>query len=249
MTRKTLRILCFGDSLTSGYFCHGMDSHPYALKLEDRLTGTFPEVDFEIVVDGVPGDVASFNRFYDRLDAAWKKQSYDWTIVLGGTNDLAYGVPTDNIFAALIDIYDVALSRESKVLALTVPECASKAEESTRARNELNERILNNADTGYYSFDLHSKIPYHSLSEEDRGRYWDDGLHLRDEGYNWMGNHIADALIDILWREGTFEQPTSSKTADPSDVIVEDEFTYDEEDGNPRNIHEGYVVVRKKDLD
>ncbi|KAM0564210.1 hypothetical protein ACHAPJ_000420 [Fusarium lateritium] len=186
MTRKTLRILCFGDSLTSGYFSHGMDSHPYALKLEDRLTGTFPEVDFEIVVDGVPGDVASFNRFYDRLDAAWKKQSYDWTIVLGGTN---------------------------------------------------------------YSFDLHSKIPYHSLSDEDRYRYWDDGLHLRDEGYNWMGNHIADALIDILWREGTFEQPTSSKTADPSDVIVEDEFTFDEEDGNPRNLNEGYVVVRKKDLD
>lgn len=70
MPRKTLRILCFGDSLTSGYFCHGMDSHPYALKLEDRLTGTFPEVDFEIVLNAVPGDVASFKRFKDRMDAA-----------------------------------------------------------------------------------------------------------------------------------------------------------------------------------
>lgn len=98
-----------------------------------------------------------------------------------------------------------------------------------------------------YAFDLHSKIPYHSLSERDRERYWDDGLHLRDEGYDWMGNHIADALIDILWSEGTFEEPPNSK---PSEVLVlEDELQFDEEDGNPRNINEGYVVVRKKDLD
>ncbi|KAF9769501.1 hypothetical protein IL306_013108 [Fusarium sp. DS 682] len=242
MPRKTLRILCFGDSLTSGYFCYGMESHPYALKLEDRLTGTFPEVNFEIDVDGVPGDVASFDRFKNRMDAAWKKKSYDWTIVLGGTK-----IPPENIFSALKDIYDVALSRESKVLALTVPESQSKGERGMSSRNELNQSILKNKDTGYYAFDLHSKIPYHALSEQDRERYWDDGLHLRDEGYDWMGNHIADALIDILWSERTFDQPSNSKTSEV--LALEDELQFDEEDGNPRNINEGYVVVRKKDLD
>ncbi|KAF4336303.1 esterase [Fusarium beomiforme] len=247
MPRKVLRILCFGDSLTSGYFCYGMGSHPYALKLEDRLTGTFPEVDFEIDVNGVPGDVASFNRFKDRMNAAWKKKSYDWTIVLGGTNDIAYSIPTENIFSALKDIYAIALSRKCKVLALTVPECESKGERGTSSRNELNQSILENQDTGYYAFDLHSKIPYHALSEQDRERYWDDGLHLRDEGYNWMGNHIADALIDILWSEGTFEQPSNSKTSEV--LALEDELRFEEEDGNPHNINEGYVVVRKKDLD
>ncbi|KAI1031435.1 hypothetical protein LB504_000988 [Fusarium proliferatum] len=247
MPRKTLRILCFGDSLTSGYFCHGLDSHPYALKLEDRLTGTFPEVDFEIVLNAVPGDVASFKRFKDRMDAAWEDNYYDWTIILGGTNDIAYGVQPEDIFSALKDLYDVPLSREYKVLALTVPECQSKGKRGTSTRNELNQSILKNKDTGYYAFDLHSKITYHSLSERDRERYWDDGLHLRDEGYDWMGNHIADALIDILWSEGTFEEPTNSKTSEV--LALEDEVQFDEEDGNPRNINEGYVVVRKKDLD
>ncbi|KAF5536156.1 esterase [Fusarium napiforme] len=90
-------------------------------------------------------------------------------------------------------------------------------------------------------------IPYHSLSERDRERYWDDGLHLRDEGYDWMGNHIADALIDILWSEGTFEEPINSRASEV--LALEDEVQFDEEDGNPRNINEGYVVVRKKDLD
>ncbi|CAJ0546026.1 Ff.00g094990.m01.CDS01 [Fusarium sp. VM40] len=246
MPRKTLRILCFGDSLTSGYFCHGLDSHPYARKLEDRLRGTFPEVNFEIDVNGVPGDVASFNRFYTRMDTAWKKKSYDWTIILGGTNDIAYGIPAEDIFNALREVYDFVLSRERKVLALTVPERESKHKGSTASRNDLNKCISKNKDTGYYAFDLHSKIPFHSLSEEDRGRYWDDGLHLRDEGYDWMGNHIADALIDILWSEGAFEQPTAKS---PDLIDGDDGFFFDEEDGNPRKINEGYVVVRKKDLD
>ncbi|KAM0427566.1 hypothetical protein ACHAPT_007526 [Fusarium lateritium] len=147
MGRKTLRILCFGDSLTSGYFCWGMDSHPYALKLEDRLTGAFPDVDFEVVADGKPGDVASFERFRRRMEAAWDKQTYDWTIILGGTNDIAYCIPPEQIFEALKDLYDIALSREHKVLALTVPECHSKGERGTRDRNELNQMILNNEDT------------------------------------------------------------------------------------------------------
>ena len=70
MTRKKLSILCFGDSLTSGYYCYGMGSHPYATKLEDRLSGTFPEVDFDIAVNGVPGDVASFEAWYIRFKEA-----------------------------------------------------------------------------------------------------------------------------------------------------------------------------------
>ncbi|CAF3550602.1 hypothetical protein SNK04_001142 [Fusarium graminearum] len=245
MPRKKLRILCFGDSLTSGYYCQGLMSHPYAAKLEDRLTGTFPEVDFDIVVSGVPGDIASSERFSIRTKTAWRARAYDWTIVLGGTNDIAFGIPPDVIFSSLKKTYDFARDKGAKVLALTVPECSADNERTMVARNALNERILKNKSRNYYAFDLRSKIPFYSLSQQDRHRYWDDHVHLGKEGYDWMGNHIADALIDILWHEGTFEQPS-----EPSDEVdVEEEFVYDEEDGNPHNINEGYIVVRKKDLD
>ncbi|KAJ4003451.1 hypothetical protein NW766_012384 [Fusarium irregulare] len=220
MTRKKLSILCFGDSLTSGYYCYGMGSHPYAIKLEDRLSGTFPEVDFDIAVDGVPGDVASFEAC-----------------------DIGYGVPTEKIFSSLTKTYDLARGKGSKVLALTVPECGSKYAKATATRNELNKSILNHKKTKFYAFDLKSKIPYHALSRQDCDRYWDDGLHLKEEGYDWMGNHVADAMIDILWHEGTFEQPSEVS------VVEEEQLAFDEEDGNPRNIDEGYIVVRKKDLD
>jgi hypothetical protein len=63
-------------------------------------------------------------------------------------SDIAYGVPPENIFSALKDIYDVPLSREFKVLALTVPESKSKGKRGTSSRNELNQSILKNKDTG-----------------------------------------------------------------------------------------------------
>ncbi|KAM0231156.1 hypothetical protein ACHAPO_008772 [Fusarium lateritium] len=144
MPRKKFSILCFGDSLTSGYFCQGMMSHPYADKLEDRLTGTFPEVDFEIVVNGYPGDAASSERFSNRVKSAWRGRIYDWTIVLGGTNDIAFSIPPEIIFSSLKKTYDLARDKGAKVLALTVPECSADNDRTMAARNALNERILKN---------------------------------------------------------------------------------------------------------
>lgn len=96
-----------------------------------------------------------------------------------------------------------------------------------------------------YAFDLKSHIPYHNLSEDDQLKYWDDGLHLRDEGYDWMGGHIADALTSMLGREGV-TAPLGPKSTQDSDS---DDWDFEEEGGNPRNINEGYVFVRRRDLD
>lgn len=49
-----------------------------------------------------------------------------------------------------------------------------------------------------YTFNLKDAIPYHSLSDEDRKTYWDDGVHLTGDGYAWMADHIADALIEYI---------------------------------------------------
>ncbi|KAF7546634.1 hypothetical protein G7Z17_g8299 [Cylindrodendrum hubeiense] len=248
MALKPLRILCFGDSLTSGYFCFGMDSHPYSLKLEDKLTGALPEFDVQIVTNGVPGDVATFKRFTDRMREECDKRYFDWAIVLAGTNDLAYGISTASIYESLQETWNIPLSKAGKVLALTVPECEARGEKLTRRRDELNNSIMNHQQPNFHSFDLKSHIPYHSLSEADREKYWDDGLHLRDDGYDWMGDHIANALIRIIREEGE-PGPASATTRRRLSKQARYEAALAEETGNPRNISEGYVVVRKKDLD
>ncbi|CAM1506812.1 Fc.00g064530.m01.CDS01 [Cosmosporella sp. VM-42] len=249
MARKSLRILCFGDSLTSGYCNWGMHSHPYSIKLQERLQQAFPHVDIDIVTNGAPGDVASFERFEKRIKNEYEKNFFfDWAIILGGTNDLGYGISAAKIYQALQTVWSISISKGSKVLALTVPECESKSERLVQRRDELNLNILTHQEPNYYFFDLESKIPFHALSQADREKYWDDGLHLRDDGYDWMGDHIADGLIRIIRREGDYEPPDLT-TKKPSTKRRDDGLSFDEEDGNPKNISEGYVVVRKRDLD
>jgi hypothetical protein len=98
-----------------------------------------------------------------------------------------------------------------------------------------------------YAHDLKSKIPYHSLSTEDKEKYWDDGLHLTMDGYQWMGGFIADELIRLIREE--------SNTAMNASVLggrLRRREWYDgdfeEEQGSPGVLSQGYVVVRKKDL-
>lgn len=59
MDSKGQKVLCFGDSLTSGYLHFGMDSHPYAVQLGQRLREARPNSEDEVCVDGEPGEQAS----------------------------------------------------------------------------------------------------------------------------------------------------------------------------------------------
>lgn len=59
------RVLCFGDSLTSGYHGYGLGEHPYAHALQRLLRARLP--DAVVVADGQPGDVVSRPAFARRL--------------------------------------------------------------------------------------------------------------------------------------------------------------------------------------
>jgi lysophospholipase L1-like esterase len=100
---QTLKVLCFGASLTAGYSHHGIQFHPYAERLKLALQGALPSTSIEIVVDGLSG--AQVRRQYiDRLSRACqevKGEPYNWIIIQGGTNDLAWGGEAEAIFEAL----------------------------------------------------------------------------------------------------------------------------------------------------
>lgn len=71
-------------------------------------------------------------------------------------------------------------------------------------------------------------------------------------GYDWMGNHVADALLECLAEEDE-EEEQQSRIAAPKPprppTKTREEQMYEEEDGNPKHISQGYIVVRKEDLD
>ncbi|OHF01337.1 GDSL-like Lipase/Acylhydrolase [Colletotrichum orchidophilum] len=241
---KTLRIFCFGDSLTAGYSSYGAVYHPYSVALTKMLAVYLPDTQIVATDNGMPGDVVSQGAFAQRFESEATQAQYDWVILLGGTNDLAFNVPTEKIFDSLRRVYDSAIAKGSKVLALTVPERSAKSEELDARRRQLNNAILSHQSSNYHAFDLNPRIPYHSLTERERKRYWDDGLHLTPAGYDWMGTHIAAALRDFI----ELERNPQSKRAQRARRNVEEEISFDEEDGDPRSLSEGYVFVRMRDL-
>lgn len=150
--KRSLRILCFGDSLTSGYSRWGTISHPYSQALTTVLSRAFPSLNVEAHVDGVPGDVVNVaspnSRFLRRIEPKFLTKGggtpYDWTIVLGGTNDLALSCTPASIYESLKQIWAVPLSKGGRVLACTVPEAGVTGERAERAkerRDELNALI------------------------------------------------------------------------------------------------------------
>ena len=99
---KSLRILCFGDSLTAGYTSYGWEFHPYADHLRVGLQHTLSISDIEVDVAGLSGDQVQ-GSYLPRIKAkcANTESPYDWILIMGGTNDLAWGQSPDTIYEGL----------------------------------------------------------------------------------------------------------------------------------------------------
>lgn len=85
---------------------------------------------------------------------------------------------------------------------------------------------------------------------EDRPKYWEmDGVHLSADGYNLMGEKIADQLIRVIRLAEAQEDDIKSIAADPRQRQAIEDMIFEEERGNPKLLSQGYIVVRKSDLD
>ena len=103
---KSLRILSFGDSLTAGYTRYGLEHYPYADHLRTSLEHDLSSSDIQVEVAGMSGDQVQ-GSYLSRIKAkcTTKERRYDWVIVMGGTNDLAWGQPPETIFAGLSESF------------------------------------------------------------------------------------------------------------------------------------------------
>ena len=99
----SLRILCFGDSLTAGYTMSGWEHYPYADHLRVGLEHMLSSSDIIVDVAGLSGDQVQ-GQYLSRIKAKCAsavKAPYDWIIVMGGTNDLGWGQQPDTIYEGL----------------------------------------------------------------------------------------------------------------------------------------------------
>ena len=128
---------------------------------------------------------------------------YNYTLFLGGTNDLGWGLSASDIWSSIKTITATPLAHNSKLVLFTIPECGVKHRDLDKRRDELNALIRADAEKdggrkGVHIFDLHKEIPYHGLNESEREQIWDDGLHFTPRGYERMGRSVAKRLFEII---------------------------------------------------
>ncbi|RYO78524.1 hypothetical protein DL766_009536 [Monosporascus sp. MC13-8B] len=178
------------------------------------------------------------------------RRCYDWTVVLGGTNDIAWSAPAEAVVEGLRRTWDVALSRGGRVLALTIPEVKHDSPATRGKRDQINEFIRTYKRHDYFHFDLFSALPYNAMPPAQRSRIWEpDGVHLTSEGYRFMGERIAEALAQIVRLAEAQDTEISSVVSDARQRRAIEGLIFEEERGDHRLLSQGYIVVRKRDLD
>lgn len=210
----TLKILCFGDSLTAGYSRYGTLHFPYAVHLKEPLKAAFPSTKVHIDVHGMSGALVQ-SQYTGRLSRSCEKvrgEPYDWIIVLGGTNDLGWGLQPEEIYEGLQKVWDIGLRSGANVLALNVIEAAFTDGTIIQRRDALNALIANHKQDRWYTMDLKSAVPYFALEESKRDDVWDDGLHLTEEGYKMMGEAIATHMVRLLGSLDSWKNINHSQT-------------------------------------
>lgn len=203
-------IVCFGDSLTWGWWKRGYGHDPYCNVLNDELKTSFHD-GITAVQFGIAGETTS--QMVQRLPNVLmevrgeKKKvfhpdmqdcSVHSIVILGGANDLANpSVSAADIMTNLTRLTEIALQATSKVALCTLLPFNIEGEEAAVPRAvhaQLNEAIRNfccQKDAMVVCIDLERGIPPRA---QEPG-IWNDAVHLNDKGYSMMGAYI--------WEEGS----------------------------------------------
>ena len=81
----------------------GREHYPYAVHLRTGLQQMLNTSDIDVETAGLSGDQVQ-GQYLKRIRAACTSNacnSYDWIIIMGGTNDLGWGQKPEAIYAGL----------------------------------------------------------------------------------------------------------------------------------------------------
>ena len=216
-----IHILCFGDSLTAGYYNHGKMFYPYGRRLNQLInfSSRLPAV---VESQGVVGEM-THKQMVARLPQVLGNSSiFDWVIILGGTNDILHVknfADDEEFLSQLENVWQPRITKDieklhtisqhygAHTMVLTVPENAIeswpgyKLLQTMRSKinNALRDFAMRNQDRVAFC-DIAKKLPRHTLTPEQEALYWDDHLHMTPQGYNRMADAVFDCLKPYLPR-------------------------------------------------
>jgi lysophospholipase L1-like esterase len=193
-----IKILCFGDSLTKGYYSNGHKYCPYSKILEVYLKEYYKYNNFQIIEEGKDGECV-VDEMENRLENILNENNFDYVILLGGLNDLGSDEKVDNIGKAFKNIYNLLNNNIyiKMFFHITVPFNAfDKFLNEKNNKNYLNNYILTKLYSNKrYVIDISLYFNYLYLDEYYKKLYWDDGLHFTPDGYELLAKCIFTNFI------------------------------------------------------
>ena len=194
------RILCYGDSLTAGYYEDGAKFHPYATKLQELLQVPVDHIGVsgwsssDMVRGLQQGECVDCNgKAWPGLQTQLALCTYSHCVIMAGTNDLCDDTPPAATIANLQQLKRVALQRVGFVATMTVPEMSAEQRHASlkKKRDEINSALLAEPPC----FDIAAHLPLACADASTRQLLWQsDGLHLNPAGYDRIGELLAAFL-------------------------------------------------------
>ena len=189
------KIVAFGDSLTVGY---------QSPTRENDLYIETPYVDFitkktgdslEFIVKGISGELTE--EMIRRFDEDVLALKPNYVIILGGTNDIGWGLSMESIADNLFSMYDMAIKASIVPIAVTVPSIRG-FDSLIHPRQVLNDMIKKHCislNITYVDF-------FKASSEKEIQRlsavYSNDGLHLSTAGYKLLGDLLYKDVFEKI---------------------------------------------------
>jgi len=188
-----LRIVTFGNSLTVGFQSPTPENPmgeptPYGLFLHELMGEKS-----EILVMGVSGELTS--EMVQRLDRQVIQQKPDYVVILGGSNDLGWGLQPEEIMENLILMYERVKEKGIQPISLTVPSIRG-FDAMIPPRKVLNSLMMEYSQSNHQPcVDL-----FMGTAEPETFRlaekYSNDGLHFTTQGYR----RIAELLYQQFFK-------------------------------------------------
>ena len=162
---------------------------------EEYLRSLQLDVKVKVLNKGINGDLTS--GMLERFSRDVVDEKADHVIILGGSNDIGWGLDPAMIAHNLTSMYDAALKKDMGAVACSVPSILG-FDELIPPRLELNRMIRAEAEKRRIAFvDLFTATAdprNNRLSEV----YSADGLHLNPKGYQRIGRYVFDKWLKTI---------------------------------------------------
>jgi lysophospholipase L1-like esterase len=204
-------VLCYGDSLTAGYFRHGTEFHPYGNILASEsglsvttvgMSGWTTEQMIKAAADHNAEDLVGNHG--DGLVILMNKRHYDLVCLMAGTNDLGHHFSIGTILENIEGLvkYCLTSNASTKVALITVPPNGGETAYETirKGRAAVNAglaKIASRHSDRVLLIDTSEALPNPGNTSGTGADLWDtDTLHFSPVGSARLGAFVYSKLVE-----------------------------------------------------